>query len=186
MIDCLYKPFQHWAEEGTVWVYSDPHFSDKDLPDRPTDEEQVKLINSKVGRKDTLIILGDIGNIEYAKQLRGHKVLIAGNHDAGLTNYEGVFDEIYGGVLVIAEKIVLSHEPIKDIKWAKNLHGHIHDKNYKGDKYHLNCCAEAIDYTPINLNQFVKKGGLGAVDSIHRQTIDKATARKRKGGKRYE
>ena len=42
MINSLYECFQHWSEEGTVWLYSDPHFSDKDLPDWPSDEEQIK------------------------------------------------------------------------------------------------------------------------------------------------
>ena len=91
MIKGLYKPFEHWGE-NTCWVISDTHFDDPDLihpyPDRPTAAEQVKLINSKVGKNDTLIILGDIGNIEWVKQLRGYKVLIMGNHDAGASNYQ--------------------------------------------------------------------------------------------------
>ena len=73
----LYKCFDHWHKEGTVWIYSDPHFGDKELaagkPGRPTDEEHIKLINSCVGRKDTLIILGDVGDIECAKKLRGYR-----------------------------------------------------------------------------------------------------------------
>ena len=88
MINSLYECFQHWSEKGTVWLYSDPHFSDKDLPDWPSDEEQIKMINSKVGRKDTLIILGDIGNLKCIPKLRGYKVLIAGNHDTGLQKYQ--------------------------------------------------------------------------------------------------
>ena len=94
-IDSLYTCFSNWAKQGTIWIYSDPHFSDTDLQsqikNRPTDEEQIKLINSKVGRKDTLIILGDIGNLDCVNQLRGYKVLIAGNHDTGLSKYKEVF-----------------------------------------------------------------------------------------------
>ena len=88
MIKGLYKPFEHWGK-NTCWIISDTHFGDPDLihpyPDRPTAAEQVKLINSKVGKNDTLIILGDVGNIEWVKQLRGYKVLVMGNHDAGRT-----------------------------------------------------------------------------------------------------
>ena len=51
-------------------------------------EELIKLINSKVGRKDTLLLLGDVGDLEYAKQLRGKKILVCGNHDSGHSNYE--------------------------------------------------------------------------------------------------
>ena len=81
MIDCLYEPFKtELSSKGTVWLYSDPHFGDEELaaafPERPTAEEQVRLINSKVGRKDTLILLGDVGDIECARKLRGYKILI--------------------------------------------------------------------------------------------------------------
>ena len=27
----LYKIFDHWHSEGTVYIYSDPHFNDPDL-----------------------------------------------------------------------------------------------------------------------------------------------------------
>ena len=88
----IYPAFQHWAEQ-TVWIYSDPHFSDEDLEcgikNRPSDEEQIKNINSCAGRKDTLIVLGDVGNIECVRRLRAaRKILIMGNHDLGRTNYE--------------------------------------------------------------------------------------------------
>lgn len=88
----VYKIFNdRWCNQ-TVWIYSDPHFGDKELaagmPNRPSDQEQIKMINSKVGRNDTLIILGDVGDIECVKQLRGYKVLVCGNHDSGGTTYE--------------------------------------------------------------------------------------------------
>jgi calcineurin-like phosphoesterase family protein len=95
MLAGIYSAFQHWGNQ-TVWIYSDPHFGDKDLEcgivNRPSDEEQIKMINSCVGRKDTLIILGDVGDIECVKKLRGYKVLIMGNHDAGATNYKRKID----------------------------------------------------------------------------------------------
>lgn len=181
----LYKCFDHWHKQGTVWIYSDTHFDDEELAagvrNRPSAEEQVKLINSKVGRKDTLILLGDVGNVEWAKKLRGYKILIAGNHDAGLSNYEDIFDEVYGGPLMIGEKLILSHEPI-NVPWAVNLHGHCHQGLFNPDIYHYNFCSDVIGYTPINLNQFMKTGPTAHIDSIHRQTIDKATTRKRKRG----
>ena len=92
MLPGIYDAFQHWGEQ-TVWIYSDPHFSDEDLEygikNRPSDEEQIRRINAKAGRKDTLIILGDVGNIECVRKLRaGRKVLICGNHDLGATRYK--------------------------------------------------------------------------------------------------
>lgn len=181
MISGLYPIFNHWHEEGTVWIYSDPHFGDEELragvKGRPTDEEHIKLINSCVGRKDTLIILGDVGDIECAKKLRGYKILICGNHDAGHTLYEEVFNEVYTGPLMIGEKFILSHEPIT-LPWVFNFHGHDHKgtprRNCK------NCCSDVIGYKPLNFNKLMKQGIASKVNSIHRITIDNATKKKRR------
>ena len=242
MLPGIYDTFQRWGEQ-TVWIYSDPHFSDEDLEfgikNRPSDEEQIRRINAKAGRKDTLIILGDVGNIECVRQLRaGRKVLIMGNHDFGATKYKReevsciydqdagwtyeavkadmqakypgwrvwvvedydfhapfmrfvghadnlLFDEVYEGALIIGEKLILSHEPISMIPWAFNIHGHVHDKKAKTGPRHLNVCSDVIGYEPINFNQFLKSGKTANIQTIHRETIDKATERKAKrGGKK--
>jgi calcineurin-like phosphoesterase family protein len=181
---------EKWCKQ-TIWLVSDTHFGDEELraglPNRPSDEELVKIINSKVGKKDTLIHLGDVGDIEYMKKIRGYKILICGNHDAGRTNYEGVFDEVYTGPLMVGEKLLLSHEPV-DVDWAFNIHGHDHTGT--GRKNHLNCCIDAsmnqfgIPFEPINLNQITKTGLTSKVESIHRQTIDKATKQSKKRGRK--
>ena len=178
---------ERWCNQ-TVWIYSDPHFGDEELaagiPNRPSDEEQIKKINSKVGRKDTLIILGDVGDVECAKQLRGYKVLICGNHDAGKTIYQEAFNEVYSGPLMIGEKLFLSHEPVH-MPFAMNIHGHDHTINGDNkDWAHLNVCSDVVNYTPINLNQLLKNGLISKVESIHRQTIDDATKRKKKRNKK--
>ena len=182
----LYDCFQHWGEKNAVWIISDTHFGDKDIqkafPNRPSDEELIKNINQKVGKTGTLLLLGDVGDIECAKQLKGYKVLICGNHDIGSSNYKEIFNEVYTGALIIGEKLLLSHEPI-DAKWIFNLHGHNH-LGTKTDKYHLNVCADVIGYTPINFNQFLKSGALSKIQTIRRTVIDKATIRKKKRGGR--
>ena len=93
MLPQLYENFQRWSDGGTIWLYSDPHFDDTDCKaistEWPSPEEQIAKINKKVHKGDTLIILGDIGNPEYIKRIKaGYKILIAGNHDLGLTNYK--------------------------------------------------------------------------------------------------
>jgi calcineurin-like phosphoesterase family protein len=178
----IYDEFQRWANQ-TIWIYSDPHFGDKELADgvknRPSDEEHIKMINSCVGRKDTLICLGDVGDIEAMKKVRGYKILIMGNHDSGKTNYTEVFDEVYEGALIIGEKLILSHEPV-DIPWLFNIHGHDHAG--KPRKNHLNVCSDVIGYKPLNFNRFLKEGHMSKIQTIHRETIDKATDRKKKRG----
>ncbi len=188
MIAGLYDIFAHWHKQGTVWIYSDTHFNDKELGEgvaaRPSAEEHLKLINSKVGKKDTLILLGDVGDIEIARKLKGYKILIAGNHDAGMSNYKDVFDEVYAGALIVGEKLILSHEPV-DVPWAFNIHGHVHSGEPMSDNRHFNVCGEARKcYEPVNLNQFMKAGFMAKIQTIHRDTIDKATKRARKRGRK--
>lgn len=93
MIAMLYDKFKPWAETGNIWVYSDTHFDDPDCKlmaaDWPSPQEQIEIINQRVHKSDTFILLGDVGNPEYIKQIKaGRKILIAGNHDKGLSNYK--------------------------------------------------------------------------------------------------
>ena len=185
MIESLYKPFQKWAEKNAIWIISDLHFGeDEDLrrayPHRPTAEEMIKTINSKVGRNGTLIVCGDAGLPEYVSKLKGYKVLIKGNHEPGLSNFNGVFDEIYEGMLIIHPRIILSHEPI-EFPYVYNIHGHVHNGSHF-TYGHMNVCADVVDYTPVNFNAFLKSGKLKECEDIHRITIDKATERKKKRG----
>ena len=233
----LYKTFNHWHQQGTLFIYSDPHFGDAEfaagVSNRPTDEEQLAMINSKIGKNDTIIILGDCGDPYFVSRIRArYKILVMGNHDAGCTNYERttykfrfdidnytreeaerlvvsqhpgwklstieeyeifpapshylevfadnrLFDEVFPGPVMIGEKLILSHEPV-DIPWAFNIHGHVHDLRHKNDDHHFNVCAEAINYTPVNMNQWMKQGHLSRIETIHRDTIDRATERSRK------
>ena len=185
----VYSMFnERWGQFQTAHIISDLHFNEEDLknafPTRPSDEELVKLINSKVGRKDILFILGDCGDLEYVKQLRGYKVLIMGNHDTGSTKYKEVFDEVYEGALIIGEKLILSHEPVQ-IPWAFNFHGHNHAGKAYSDKMHMNVCADVLGYEPAHLNSLLNGGITSKVYTIHRSTIDFATKKKlKRGGKK--
>lgn len=93
MFKNLYDNFAHWFHDGrgTVYFYSDPHFNDPEmvhLRNYIGDEEQIKRINSKIGKYDTLVVLGDVGDIEWVRKIRGYKVLVMGNHDKGATKYK--------------------------------------------------------------------------------------------------
>lgn len=179
------------ARGGTVWLYSDPHFSDEesysfrgfDLNSETIDELdewQISGINSFVTDRDTLVVLGDVGDVECAKRLRGYKVLIMGNHDKGASNYKDAFDEIYEGPLTVNSKLMLSHEPMNLGETMFNIHGHTHALSCDYDDLHMNVCAEAIDYQPINLRKMIERGILKRVKNIHRSTIDEAIKRKGK------
>lgn len=185
MITTLYKNFQHWSEKGSVWLLSDLHFDDSDCKlmnlDWITPEEQIAIINSMVRKNDTFICLGDVGKADYIKQIKAsYKVLLLGNHDKR-ADYVDYFDEIYAGPLFIAEKILLSHEPITGLPWCVCIHGHDHGNKelYREDCKHLNLAANVCNYTPVNLGKLIKDGILADVRSIHRITIDKAIQRSR-------
>lgn len=117
MLPGIYDAFQHWGEQ-TVWIYSDPHFNDEDLKcgikNRPTADEQIKRINAKAGRKDTLIILGDVGDIECVRQLRaGRKILVMGNHDVGASKYKREIKTL------IFDQDKYSREEVRDLMVAE-------------------------------------------------------------------
>ena len=196
------------------------------------DLEQIKNINKEVGKNDTIIFLGDIGDVECIKKIKGYKILIMGNHDKGASNYKRVieylphkhmdnydilvpvvykgignidikdtlvkhyaieredkdiitfdnhlFDEVYEGPLMINDRVILSHEPIAVPEYMYNIHGHVHNKDYKGDNNHLNVCAESINYKPVDILSLFKKRILKNIHTIHRETIDKTIDRKEK------
>lgn len=184
MITTLYLTFQRWSAYGSVWIISDLHFEDPNCklmdPDWITPEEQIERINSVVRKTDTFICLGDVGKGTYIKQIKaGHKVLVLGNHDRK-ADYINYFDEIYTGPLFIAEKILLSHEPVYGLPFATNIHGHDHNNKelYREDCKHLNLAANVCDYMPVSLGKLIKEGILSGVPSIHRMTIDRETQKK--------
>ena len=122
----LYDIFQErWGQSQSCYIYSDPHFNDDELAGgikgRPSAEEQVKRINAKCGRRDCLIVLGDVGDIEYVRQLRAeYKVLIMGNHDAGASNYKRqVITRIYDQDKFTKEEVLALNAKLNMIKAPK-------------------------------------------------------------------
>jgi len=149
----LYDKFSNWFRGGNIWLYSDPHFGDEEMKyirkNYIGDEEQVKRINSKVGKNDTIIFLGDIGDVEYIKKIRGYKVLIMGNHDGGASNYKRVIEEkeTFNSAEITAEDLDkvqelgfgFVHEPekLKELGLDKYFHkvvndNHLFDEVYEG------------------------------------------------------
>lgn len=243
MIAGLYDVFNFmWDRYQTIYLISDTHFDDEELyigtkrVERVDSNEYVKLINSKAGRKDLIIHLGDVGNLEQLAKIRADKMLIMGNHDTGATKYKrqkwkqifdkdkyskaealaemkklypncryfiyeecsfhqpferwvvladnALFNWVFEGPVQIGEKLILSHEPV-NCDWAFNIHGHIHAHNHKDDERHMCICPDVTgDFEPINLNRLMKSGFTSKIKTLHRDTIDLATKRARKRGKK--
>ena len=189
MIDTLYTPFKFWSKKGSVYVIGDLHLASS-FPNWPSPEYILKKINSVVTPNDTLIVLGDIGKHEYIPRIAAnYKICILGNHDQ-VNKCKSVFDEVYNGPLFIADKILLSHEPVFRLPFCVNIHGHVHiyDNRYASDlgdvnpctdefyrditgAKHINIAGNICDFTPINLGGLIKKGALSDILTIHQMTI---------------
>ena len=191
MIDSLYPIFKRWSKTGSVWIVSDTHFDDADCklmsPYWITPQEHLAILKKLVHKNDTLIHLGDVGNPKYLDELKCYKVLITGNHDI-LSKLRNSFDEIYTGPLFIADRILLSHEPIWGLEsFCLNIHGHDHGGfqwNYDESHdhiTHINMASNVANYMPINLGKIIKDGFLANIPNYHRLTIDYATEHSMKG-----
>lgn len=145
----LYDNFAHWFHDGqgTVYFYSDPHFNDPEMvhlrQNYIGDEEQIKRINSKIGKYDTLVVLGDVGDIEWVRKIRGYKVLVMGNHDMGATKYKRkVIKEGFNGFLYSKEEVyqyMLKYFPHFNISisfdgedWIATADNGLFDEVYEG------------------------------------------------------
>ena len=180
MIKSLYPIFQKWSATGSVYIISDTHFDDSDCklmdPNWITPQEHMEIIKQDVRKGDTLIHLGDVGNPNYLDELKCYKVLISGNHDV-LSKVASHFDEIYTGPLFIADRFVLSHEPIQGLEgFAMNIHGHDHTSTFRHN--HINLASNVYHFRVFNLGASIKGGLLSQVENIHRVTIDNATLKK--------
>jgi len=117
--------------------------------------------NSKITNGDRVYILGDMSLkgknedlIAYVSTLKGHKILIQGNHDdLSDYRYRQLFDEVcdYKEIHDSYEgknyDIVLCHYPI--FSWKKMgrgavlLYGHTH--NSAEDDYYQKCLSDMVD-----------------------------------------
>jgi len=148
-----------------VFFIADTHFGHRAICKYRTefsspqehDEYIISRINSVVKKaKHQLWLLGDIciKNSEYdfttlLKRLNGTLHIITGNHDY-LPAYEGYH---VANALTKKYKFWLSHCPIhpEELRGVPNISGHVHYKTIDDPRY-LNVCCEAINYTPINLD----------------------------------
>lgn len=126
----------------------------------------VKNWNNVVNDEDEVYLLGDIGDISVLEELKGHIIIVCGNHD----NYEEItkrFPDIeVNKHPIMIDYMWLSHKPIgympPEIPYI-NIHGHLHRFEYgfpgrkweDGNRY-FSVSVEKINYTPISFNDIGK------------------------------
>lgn len=120
------------------------------------DEHMVERWNAVVRPQDKVYHLGDVvmrkEHLAIMGRLKGHKRLVRGNHDIHDTRlYLPYFDDIYGSRKL--DDLILTHIPIHpgSLRWAGNVHGHVHNNVWSVGERYLNVSVEVINYTPIPL-----------------------------------
>jgi len=141
-----------------IFITADNHFFHKNIIrycNRPfgsveeMNEEMIRRWNSKVGKDDIVLHLGDFAFRGRAKEIRdqlnGTIVIVRGNHDKYLTPEEGFI--IVEGQLKIG-KFIFTHCPIPMDEIPEgfiNVFGHIHHNlAYSG----ICVCVEQTNYEP--------------------------------------
>lgn len=166
------------------WLTSDLHFWHRNVItycNRPwgsveeMNEGLIEKWNQNVRDNDLVTVLGDFamasaGRIaEIVPRLRGHKVLVMGNHD---WNYkekrwlEWGFERVHMGTIRV-DKMLLNHFPYRgqqhdqryfdampEDKGEILLHGHVHNA-WKRKGRMLNVGVDQWDYRPVNLAEIL-------------------------------
>ena len=149
------------------------------------EERMIRNWNLLVSEMDTVIHLGDVAAgikgredklIDIFDQLNGNKILIRGNHDHKSAKFykeklgfEDVCEYmIMGDVLFYhyplrineysSEKEIINITRTKKLAEENNIkhivHGHVHQRT-TDLKNHYNVSVEAINYSPIEINQLL-------------------------------
>lgn len=151
MINSLYDVFKKWSIKGSVYIISDPHFSDQGsfefraknnkLPENVKTVEAldnfiISNINKVAHKNDCLIILGDVGNIECITKLKaGYKVLLLGNHDRGADYYKRISADLTNLKADLAKTVELPKDLLMSKHEANNhviFDNRLFDEVYSG------------------------------------------------------
>lgn len=163
-----------------VYFIADMHIGHDNIirlcgrPFRTVEDMDATIINnwnSRVKDEDTVYILGDIAfksvsdPVQILKKLKGHKILIKGNHDGrNMKNpaFRACFDRIdnLSTEPINGERVVVCHYPIMEwdgyFRGAWHVYGHVHNNT-------TNKCFQYILNEPNMLNAGVDITGFRPV-----------------------
>lgn len=163
----------HLGHEAIIRLCNRPFSSVDEM-----DETIIANWNRRVTNADTVFILGDLmfrmkkEPSEYLSRLKGHKILVLGNHDAAWIWREGAtrFLSSYVSMMELIDRnrdVVLCHYPL--LTWPHirkggyMVFGHLHG-NREQDPYVryglteriLNSCVEVNGYQPVTLDEMIE------------------------------
>lgn len=129
-------------------------------------DEMRRMWNLRVAPEDKVYHLGDVAfaitkgkSLDLLEGLNGTKELILGNHDMldpdkHEKNYFRHFDKVHGSKEIVVGNAVgiMTHIPIHpqqlDLRYAFNIHGHLHRLIIEDPRY-INVCVEHHQYGPV-------------------------------------
>lgn len=149
------------------------------------DKAMIDRWNAVVTEDDTVYILGDFAwynkkrTCEILDILKGHKILITGNHDVFSPAINEQFDSIcdYLEIKDGGERVVMSHYPM--LFWngqfgdSVHLYGHVHNSHQYNcceswrrelqqlqalpmRMFNVGCMMKKMDYTPCTLREIIE------------------------------
>lgn len=168
----LYTSDLHFGHTNVIGFDHRP-FTDRDEMDRV----MIELWNGRVQPDDTVYILGDIcyhsqyGAEWYLRQLKGHKILILGNHDVPILSNPKALHYLEGVERMMHvqdgdKQISLCHFPIAEwngyFRGTWHIYGHIHNRKnetyefMKNKEHALNAGCMINNYAPASFNELVR------------------------------
>lgn len=163
---------------GTIFVTADPHFDHANIIrhcNRPysdlydMNENLVHNWNQKVGKHDTVIVIGDFAYKNHSKwvmRLNGSIVLVTGNHDKmnkiALRDFSSVHQHLYK--TIDGQKAFFHHFPC-DSWWGSSapvpswhFFGHCHGrKDARWDLLRIDMGIDVWNYAPVRWDIIVKR-----------------------------
>lgn len=161
----------------SIYFIGDTHFDDKNINDfaergfksvKEMNEYIVNCWNNVITDSDIVYIVGDFVNSKYNVEtaelilgLRGHKILIRGNHDTLCDDeyYELGIEKVYDNPIVLDNFFIVSHEPMfmNNSMPYVNIFAHVHNNpiytNYGKKHFCVSAERETLNYSPINFNE---------------------------------
>lgn len=154
-----------------LYVISDPHYDEYQIIDAFYSYDffmsaeaymsyTTRRWNDKIKDDDTVIIVGDAGDPTRYKQLRGHKILVRGNHDDYEEHkykcFDKVTDHIYlveSGVRILFEHIRGSTDKPADIIICGHSHNVECYRYHEPDKTIIYAITNLLGYEPRTLSE---------------------------------
>jgi calcineurin-like phosphoesterase family protein len=155
----FYTADTHFGEERALTLSRRPFANVSEM-----DNTMVRRWNRLVQPDDTVYHLGDFGDPNTARRLKGHIIFLLGNYEREaiaqgeitLVSLRGYFSQVIEEPVLLhtlegtGEQIALVHEPSHRRKELFNLFGHIHQLQMV-KRNGLNVGVDCHNFTPVSL-----------------------------------